>query len=678
MSRESESVSIVADLSLPRPSSPQRNQLLLDLLRVMQLAREGDRREEILVREQKGAFHMSCSGHEAIAALAYHLKPNDLIFPYYRDRALMHVRGMELCEFADDFLACEKSSSSGRNLPSHVSCRRLNVFSITSPVGSQCLPAVGAAWGIKKTGSDAIVTCHLGDASTRQGEFYEAVCFATERSLPILFVIEDNGYGISTPTSLMTPLALRVFEPDMITVTNGRDPEQLLDVSGSVIRDIRMRGRPRILWCELERLCDHTVSDDQRVYRSKSEIEASWLGDPIEILANRLTEEGVVDLAYLATMKAEIHEQVLKAYDAEESELPPQVRDVQFSLFAPASERCHIDLSPTPSPRPNTILSAVNWTLGRILDEEPGTVIFGEDVEDPKGGVFGITKSLSTCHPGRVHNSPLAEATIVGAGVGLAASGYRPIVELQFIDFVGPAYNQLSAQVTNLRWRTSGHWTCPLILYATYGAYLPGGGMWHSQSNEGLFAHMPGLRVAVPSTPEDASGLFWSAIQEQDPTLILLPKHLLRLHQEPYTVGFQPIPFGKARVARVGADCTVVAWGNCVPLAINAAMQLEVSSGVSAEVIDLRSIVPCDWVTLSESLRKTGRLVVVQEDVRTCGFGQAVVAELLTNAAGFDSLYAAPVLISRPDVHIPYCSKIELLIMPTVDSIVKGVKQALS
>ncbi|MDR3692424.1 MAG: thiamine pyrophosphate-dependent enzyme [Fimbriimonas sp.] len=674
MSLDKDSLVAVAEPTAPTSSTPP--ELLLQLLRFMLLARAGDRREEILVREQKGAFHMGSNGHEGIAAMAFHLGPDDILFPYYRDRALMHARGMAISEFADDFLACAKSSSSGRNLPSHVSSKRLNAFSITSPVGTQCLPAVGAAWGLKRSHAQAIVTCHVGEASTRQGEFYEAVCFAIEKSLPVVFVVEDNRYGISTPTAGITPRALDVFGPDLLEVVDARDPVSFLNVSGDIIRRVRHGGGPKIMWCELERLCDHTISDDQRVYRTKDELDAARRGDPIAVLSKRLVDVGALTDDQLATMNERIQEEVLKAYDTEEQAQRPLARDVLSHLYDDSPNSCFLQLGPTPKPAPNTILSAVNWTLGRILDEEPKAILFGEDIQDPKGGVFGITKGLSSTHPGRVVNSPLAEATIVGAGVGLAATGHRPIFELQFVDFIGPAYNQLTAQVSNLRWRTSGEWTCPLILYATYGAYLPGGGMWHSQSNEGLFAHIPGIRVGIPSTPEDAAGLFWSAIQGEDPCVILLPKHVLRVHQDVSPEGFRPVPFGKARIVREGSDCTVVSWGNCVSLASAAASKLA-EENVSVEVLDLRSIVPCDWETIEASVRKTGRLVVVQEDSRTCGFGQAVIAEMAVNRAGFDSFYASPGLVTRADVHIPYCSDVELSIMPTVRGIISAVKQTL-
>ena len=316
------------------------------------------------------------------------------------------------------------------------------------------------------------------------------------------------------------------------------------------------------------------------------------------------------------------------------------------------------------------MLQAVNGVLRERLASDPKVVVFGEDVEDPKGGVFGITKGLSTAFPGRVVNSPLAEATIAGTAVGLAAAGYRPVFELQFVDFVGPALNQLMAQAANLRWRTKGAWSCPLVLYAPYGAYLPGGGMWHSQSNEGLFANVPGLRIAVPSRGEDAAGLLWAAMHDDDPSLVLLPKHLLRAETPP-AFG-QALAWGKGRTVRKGTDATIVAWGNGVEVAELAAATLD----ASVEIIDLRTLVPCDWDLVTDSVAKTGRLVVVQEDAKTCGFGQAVVAEVTARA--FASLRAAPVLVARPDVPVPFSHVLETAILPSAEDVARAVRTTMA
>ena len=298
-------------------------------------------------------------------------------------------------------------------------------------------------------------------------------------------------------------------------------------------------------------------------------------------------------------------------------------------------------------------------------------MFFGEDIEDPKGGVFRLTAGLSENFPERVFNSPLAEATIVGAGVGLASCGMRPVFELQFIDFVGPAWNQIGQNMATLRWRTFDHWKCPMVLYAPYGAYLPGGSLWHSQANESLFAHIPGLRVVVPSTPEDAAALMWTAMHADDPTIFLIPKHLFRLQMDcPEEV--PAVGFGSARIRRSGDDVTLVTWGNCIEQSLAAANQLEAE--VSVEVIDLRSIVPWDRETVLASLEKTGRLVVVQEDGKSSSVGQMVISEMVSSEDGFTSFLSYPQLVSKPDVHIGYNPIYEYAALPSTDEVVDAIR----
>jgi 2-oxoisovalerate dehydrogenase E1 component len=289
-------------------------------------------------------------------------------------------------------------------------------------------------------------------------------------------------------------------------------------------------------------------------------------------------------------------------------------------------------------------------------------ILFGEDVEDPKGGVFGFTKSLSTRHPERVVNSPLAEATIVGTAVGLAACGFRPVFELQFIDFAAPAFNQLLNQVATLRWRSHGDWKCPAVFYAPYGAYLPAGSTWHSQSNEGIWTHIPGLRVAVPSTPADLAGLLWTALHEEDPTLLLIPKHVMRVRHP--VLPMQAIGFGRARIDQPGDDVTVVAWGNCLEVTREAARAMDIQCSV--EIIDPVSLVPCDWNAIAASIAKTGRLVVVSEDARTGNFGQAIITEMVASQQRFNAFLSPPLLVARDDVHVPFHPMLEYAILPDV------------
>ncbi len=317
-----------------------------------------------------------------------------------------------------------------------------------------------------------------------------------------------------------------------------------------------------------------------------------------------------------------------------------------------------------------TMVSAINQTFRKALENDPKVVFFGEDIEDPKGGVFGLTKGLSEAFPKQVFNSPLAEATIIGTAVGMAAYGMRPVFELQFIDFIAPAWNQVVTNMATLRWRTFGEWKCPMVVYAPIGAYLPGGGMWHSMSGEGYLTHTPGLRIAMPSTPEDAAGLFWTAIHGDDPTFILVPKHIFRKQMQ--MEGVEPVPFGKARLVQEGSDVTIVTYGNCVELAEDTVKAL--GAEVSVEIIDLRSLVPCDYDAITRSLEKTGRLVVIVEDNQTGSFGQTIVSEVASKTERFNLLLSPPQLVARKDVQIGYNPIYEYAALPDIERVTAAIR----
>lgn len=657
-----------------KPMTMERTGLpKLELLRVMMLSREGDRREGILMRQGKGWFQVPGMGHEAIAAIAYHLRPDDYLFPTYRDRALMLARGMTTREIALDFMARAGSSSDGRNMPAHYSSKKLNVFSVATPTGAQCLPAAGAAWGIKLASDNRVVVCSIGDAATRQGEFYEAVCYAVQEKLPIVFVVEDNQYGISTPTRHMLPMRLHIFDEQIITYVNGRNANEVYEKSGEAIHKARTGGGPTILWCEIDRLSSHTSADDHRVYRPAEEIEAMFERDPIRLFAEQLIAEGVLTQEQYEQMQAEIAQEVDAIYqEVERVPLPDPAHVLEHLYGEPPGS--YLPLPLEVESEPTTMVAAFNRAFHAAMETFDNIVVFGEDIEDPKGGVFGFTKGLSTKYPDRVRNSPLAEATIVGTAVGLAAMGYRPVFEIQFIDFITPGFHQLVSQIATLRWRSKGEWKCPLVIYSPYGAYLPAGGMWHSQSNDGWWAHTPGLRIAIPSTPEDIVGLFWAAIQDDDPTLLLIPKHIFRVRQP--VSAYRAIPFGKAAIRREGSDVTVVAWGNTLELAFQAAEHFA-AQGVSLEIIDLRTLVPCDWDTIEQSLAKTGRLVVIHEDNRTCGFGQAILSEMTSVPERFNLLLAPPQLVARYDVHIPFCPELEYAVLPDLPRVIQAIQTTL-
>ncbi|MFC0548259.1 alpha-ketoacid dehydrogenase subunit alpha/beta [Kutzneria chonburiensis] len=629
-----------------------------DLVARMMLSRECDRRSGLTLRQGNAWFAISSAGHEAFAALGDVLTAADHIFPHYRDRAIVMARGMTVEDVARDLMGKADSHSGGRSMTSHFSHRPGNVVSVASPTASQCLPAAGAAWAAKLRGDGSAVLCSLGEASSRQGEFFEALAFAVQNQLPLVFLIADNGYGISTPTHDMNPRHLGLLPAERLSVVDGSDPDAVRAAGQDAFDRARGGFGPVVLWCELDRLESHSSSDDHKLYRPKAELAS--LRDPISRYAARLVADGVVTQEWVDARRLEIADEVEQTFTRVASEPAADVKSVSEHVFGSSSVAL-----PAPQVSGGTMVAAVNTALRAGLDRYPEMIVFGEDVADPKGGVFGFTKGLDRS---RVINSPLAEATIVGAAVGLAAAGMRPVVELQFVDFVGPAWNQITGQLTTLRWRSLSDWTCPVVMYAPWGAYLPGGGIWHSQSNESLFTHLPGLRVVVPSTPEDTEAAFLTAFAGEDPTLILLPKHLMRRRCEPVAssgVG--------ARIVRPGSDVTIVTWGNGVELAVEAADRLE----VSPEIIDLRWLVPWDRETVAASLRRTGRLVVVQEDGRTSSFGATVIAELSGADDDFYSLLAPPRLVAKDDVHIPFHPDLERAVLPSVDDVVAAVRSVL-
>ena len=641
----------------------------LDLLKLMYLSREGDRREGVLHRQSKGWFQVAGMGHEAMGVIAQLMENDDYLFPYYRDRAMVLARGVTNAELATAYFAKRTSSSGGRQMPGHYSDRKRNIWSVPTPTGANALPACGVAWAMQLDGKNNVVVATVGDAASRQGEFYEAVAFAVERQLPIVLIVEDNNYGISTNTEKFNPFKLGVFGDDINLVhVDARHPDRVFEASAPAIERARSGGGPTIMVCELDRLCSHTSSDDHRVYRPQNEIDEMTDRDPILVLTKELIASGELTESDWESTKASINKQVDEEYIAAEKEPDPIAEEVMLHNFADPPV-------PTAPPleggRKWRIVDALNHVFKKALASNKDHVFFGEDIEAPKGGVFGLTADLSDEFPEQVFNSPLAEATIAGVGIGMACYGKRPVFEFQFVDFVGPAWNQVSQNLSTMRWRTFGDWTCPIVFYTPFGAYLPGGSIWHSQSNEALFSHTPGLRVVAPSTPEDAAALMWTSMAADDPTIFMIPKHMFRQQMDvPKEV--PPVGFGEARIRQEGEDVTVVAWGNCVELAQLAANKIE--DEVSVELIDLRSIVPWDQDTVLESVEKTGRLVVVQEDGQACSVGQMVIQEITGNPESFCYFVSAPQLVSKPDVHIGYNPIYEYAALPDVQQVVDAIR----
>src|SRR5947207_449124 len=647
------------------------NQDKLRLLATILESRHADLREQNLNRQGKGHFHVSGMGHEALAAVSCLMEPDDYIVPYYRDRGLVLGRGMTTRQLGLEYFAKRNTGSGGRQMPSHYSNADLHIWSVPTPTGSQLLPACGIAWGIKLDGKKNLVVTTVGDAATRQGDFFEAVSFAKEKKLPLLLVVEDNAYGISMPTRKTNPLALGVLEASDWQQIDGRDVQKVYDTARAAMEKIRAGNGPAFFWVKMERLSSHTSSDDQKLYREEADLRALDKSDPLKCWKDKLIEEGVITAKEFAKIDNDIKERIRREYSEAEKAEDPSPNELLVNV---AKSPPKIDKEILP-PGKYRIGDTINKTLRAGLEEDPRRIIFGEDIEDPKGGVFRLTQKLSTQFPNQVFNSPLAESTILGVACGLAAYGRRPVFELQFIDFIYPGFNQLVTNISTLRWRSYGNWKCPAVIYAPYGAYLPGGSLWHSQANESVFAHYPGLSVIIPSTPDDAAGLLWTAMHADDPVIFLIPKHMLWAEHE-YAEPIHAVPFGQARRRITGSDVTLVAWGNTVEKSLEAIAKIK--NETSVELIDLRSIVPWDRVAIEESVHKTGRLVVVQEDTENCSVGQMIISHVTAKPELWSEMVSPPVLVSKGNVMIGYNPIYEYAALPDVERIVAAIRRSVS
>lgn len=662
----------------------------LKLLKMMLDARLNDEAEQALKRRGQGHFQLSAEGHEALAGVALAMQPDDWLHPHYRDRAIVMGRGMTHEDIYLDFFGKATSTTGGRQMPVHYSSRRHRIVSLSSPVATNMLQAVGMAMSLKERNVKEVVVASIGDASTREGEAFEALAQAGIDKLPLVFLIEDNRWGISTPTVGKTfwtldhglataPDGTKWFLGCRVDEVNGLDPVAVHDVMVAALDRARKLEGCTIVIAKLERLKSHSSSDDQRQYRSAEELKEVQSRDPVKSYVERCIKEKVLTQTELDKMKHGIKAEIEAAIERARRAPEPDISTVKGSAFAKLPPELPLRDEHLPghlSKRSGglTMAQCIDMVLEQEMRQNARVVLFGEDIEDPKGDVFGTTRGLSKQFPGRVKNSPLAEATIIGTAVGRGILGDLPVAAIQFIDFLGPALNQIFNEVCTLHWRSLGEWNCPMVIMAPYGAYLPGLGPWHSQTNEAIYAHMPGLHVVIPSSPGDAAGLMRYSLRCNRPVLFLYPKALLHgaedTVQEPSLDCL--VPFGIARTVREGRDLTIVTWGNCVSLCRAAAAQAA-REGVEAEILDLRSIMPWDKKAVLDSVIKTGRLLVVHEDGKTCGVGGEIISEIVE--AAFEQLRAVPQRITKTDDHNPYNYSLELAILPSVESIVKGVRE---
>ncbi len=665
-------------------------ELRLKMLRLMLDARFNDEMEQTLKRRGQGHFCMSSQGHEALAGVAHAMKEEDWLHPHYRDRAIVLGRGVTHEQLFLDYFAKRDSASGGRQMPVHYSSRAHRIVSLSSPVATNMLQAVGMAMSLKARNIPEVVISSIGDASTREGGVYEAIAHAAVEALPVIFLVEDNRFGISTHTVGKTfwtmknslvkdDQGLSWFMGCRTVEVNGLDPDVVYQATSEALQRGRNGEGPTILVAHLERIGSHSSSDDQRIYRTEEDLAQGKAKDPVAHYEKRCLAEGVIDEAGLAKMKEAIQADIEGSVARAKAAPDPDPATVKNSAFAPLPD----DLPTTEQGQPPlvpkrngglTMAQCIDLVLEQEMRRNPRIWAFGEDIEDPKGDVFSTTKGLSTKFPRQVQNSPLAEATIIGTAVGRSILGDLPVPCIQFVDFLGPGLNQLFNEVLTFYWRSMGQWNCPMVVTAPYGGYLPGLGPWHSQTNEAIYIHMPGIHVVIPSSPGDAAGLLRFSLRCNRPVLFLYPKALLHGAEE--TVK-EPgpeciVPFGVARKVQEGKDVTLVTWGNCVAIARQAA-QRAAQEGIETEILDLRTLVPWDREAVLHSIAKTGRLLVVHEDAKTCGLGGDIVADVVSTS--YERLVAPPMRITKTDDHNPYQFGLELSILPSVDGVLSGIRE---
>ncbi len=698
------------------------------IYRWMFLSRTVDDREILLKRQQKIFFQVSGAGHEALqvgAALALR-SGYDWFFPYYRDRALCLSLGVTPYDMMLQAVgAASDPASGGRQMPTHWSSRPLHIVSTSSSTATQLLHAVGCAEAgryfsrhpeaaakaegdyrafhdVDFHGDEVVLAC-IGEGSTSQGEFWEALNTASNQKLPVIFMVEDNGYAISVPVEVNTPggnisRLVANFPNFHFAEVDGNDPLACLKAFQEAAAHCRAGHGPALVHGHCVRLYSHSLSDDDKLYRSAAEREADSLCDPIARMRTKLIGEGVVTSAELDELEQRMEREAAEAAERALEAPLPTVSSIKLHVYSE-------DLDPTraafatervepgaesggkkPLSGPRTMADLINVCLRDEMRHDPRIVIYGEDVADAsrsaalgevkgKGGVFKLTAGLQTEFGSeRVFNSPLAEANIVGRAVGYATRGMKPVVEIQFFDYIWPAMHQIRNELSVMRWRSNGEWAAPAVIRVPIGGYLTGGAIYHSQSGESIFTHTPGLRVVFPSNALDANGLLRTAIRCDDPVLFLEHK---RLYRETYGRAAYPgpefaIPFGKAKIVRPGTDLTLVTYGAVVTRALQAAQQAQRQKGIEVELLDLRTLSPYDWDAIATSVRKTNRVIVAHEDNLSWGYGAEIAARIADEL--FDELDAPVRRIGSMDTFVAYQPVLEDAILPQPETILKAIE----
>jgi 2-oxoisovalerate dehydrogenase E1 component len=684
------------------------DELVADL-RHAAVSRGLDDKEIALQKQNRVFFQISGAGHEALLlGLARSLRPgHDWFFPYYRDRALMLGLGVPASTIMLQSVgAASDPASGGRQMPCHWGFEDLHVVSQTSATGSQCLPAVGCAEAgrylshhpeIASAGHrvaaepDEIVYVSLGEGATSEGEFWESLNTACNLHLPMLYVVADNGWAISVPARDQQPAPVvdlvRGFAGLEMVRFDGTDYATVRDIAATATDYLRAGGGPVLLHADVTRPYSHSAADTQSKYRSADDLEAEKARDPITRMAQLCVSMGVLGAGGVDAVMAEARAVVDSAAADALEEPPPDPSTATRHVVAMPAWPTVAEHAPPASPaeEPLVMADAIRRCLHELMASDPRVRVFGEDVADAppehlaevpgKGGVFGTTLGLQTTFgDDRCFNTPLAEANIVGRAIGQAVRGLRPIAEIQFYDYIWTAMQQIKTEAATLRWRSDGHFSAPMVLRVPIGGYLTGGAIWHSQSGESIFAHIPGLLVAMPSRAADAVGLLRAAMRCEDPVLFLEHKHLYRqpYARDPYPAEGWLVPFGRGAIRRAGDDVTIVTWGAMVQRSLEAAEAVATDGGPSVEVIDLRTLVPWDRQLVADSVARTGRLVVAHEDVRTAGFGAEVAAWVADVC--FDDLLAPIRRVAALDTHVGYAPALEDVILPQVADVLEAIR----
>tara|TARA_B100001142_G_scaffold16876_1_gene15684 strand:- start:4614 stop:6605 length:1992 start_codon:yes stop_codon:yes gene_type:complete len=649
---------------------------LIEVYKLMQLSRYLDEKQLILLKQGKGFFHIGASGHEACTIAAAHcLKPGyDYAYPYYRDQAFCLGFGMTSKEILLSFLAKEDDpNSSGRQMPQHYGHKELNIVSQSSPTGTQYLQAVGASFAIQRDNSNSVVYVSSGDGTTSQGDFHEALNWASREKAPVIFHVENNGYAISVPLSEQTSgesiysITSGYENLDRYTIDGTNYFESVLAFNKAIDRARKGKG-PTVIESKVVRLLPHSSSDDHRKYRTEEEIDKDKLKDPIIIFEKACIKEKIIKKEEFDKIYKEIKNQVDQ--DAEWAELQENPNPVN-SMKNIYSENDDSFKTPKNVGDKIVLVDAINHALEEELSYNKKMLVYGQDIAGGKGGVFTATRGLTDKFgKDRVFNSPLAESSIIGTAIGLSTLGYKPVIEIQFGDYIWTSMMQIRNEVATMRYRSNGDWTCPIVMRVPVGGYIHGS-LCHSQSIEGYFTHLPGIKIAFPSNASDAKGLLKAACRMDDPILFLEHKGLYR---QGFATSEEPdseylLEFGQANIVQSGTDITIVTWGALVQKSIEAAKK----TNISVEIIDLRTLNPLDFDTILQSIKKTNRLIVVHEDNLTNGFGAEIVSKI--SDVGFEFLDAPIKRVATKDSPIPYSQVLEDQILVQIDWIVDSINE---